>query len=671
MPGATGSQILGNYIGTNQNGDANLGNMQTGVQVLSVSNITIGSTTGTGRNVIVSNGNNGTDPATNGIIVFSSTAAVAGVQIVNNYLGVAPDGVTARQNFHGIGFNSVGGFNITGTVIDRNVISGNAANGINLGNSFIVGTVITGNTIGLNALRTAAVPNGNEGIFVVGPNAVIGGATAAAANVISGNGKAGVFFSTGGNGGQVLGNLIGTNASGAALGNGSANGGAGIGIVNNVSGLTIGSPTAGNTIAFNAGHGINVETGTNNAIRGNNIYSNGALGIDLGNDGSTANDAGDGDTGPNNFQNFPIVTSATGSTDVAGTLNSTATTQFALDFFANPACGPTGRRYLGSGTTTTDGSGNASFNVSLSGASTVGEFITATATDPSGNTSEFSSSCATVIGAPNLAVTTARAPASPLIGSPITYTLTVTNNGTAAATNVTLVDTLPATAAFMSYTNANGTCSNASGVVTCGLGTLESRPVEVRRHRRSGDSRAVDHQRGDRQRGGDGPQRGGQFVARHRTGRGLWHVQRDVLLGTVRLPHGWCDANHPGDGGLQQGRLHRCRGHREQRQHGGLHGWQRHGRVPDRHAHSGRQLARRHRPRRFRSGRQARLRRFQHQQRRAQPGARQRRRDLRQPDAADAALHPVLGRRSRTSNPMATSTSSPLRFPVGRRWSCC
>ena len=163
VTGATGSQILGNYIGTNETGDANLGNIGTGVQVLNVSNITVGSITGTGRNVIVSNGNNGTDTATDGIIVFSSTAAVTGVQIVNNYVGVAADGVTARPNYHGIGFNSTGGFTITGTLIDKNVISGNTANGINLGNGFNVGTVITGNTIGLNASRSAAVAQRQRG----------------------------------------------------------------------------------------------------------------------------------------------------------------------------------------------------------------------------------------------------------------------------------------------------------------------------------------------------------------------------------------------------------------------------------------------------------------------------------------------------------------------------
>ena len=120
---------------------------------------------------------------------------------------------------------------------------------------------------------------------------------------------------------------------------------------------------------------------------------------------------------------------------------------------------------------TTDGAGTVGFQVTLPAGSASGEVVTATATDPAGNTSEFSAPVA-VVGSPNLAVTMQRSPASPLVGSPITYTFNIVNSGGAAATNVTLVDTLPAALAFMSYTSSAGTCVNASGVVTCNLGTL-------------------------------------------------------------------------------------------------------------------------------------------------------------------------------------------------------
>src|SRR5439155_9533578 len=129
----------------------------------------------------------------------------------------------------------------------------------------------------------------------------------------------------------------------------------------------------------------------------NSIVSNTGIGIDLGNNGVTANDVNDVDAGANNLQNFPVLTSVTtngGSTFVGGTLNSGANTTFTLDLFASSSCDPSGfgegQRFLGSASVTTSGN-NAAFSVAV-GASSVGESISATATDPSGNTSEFSQS---------------------------------------------------------------------------------------------------------------------------------------------------------------------------------------------------------------------------------------------------------------------------------------
>ena len=121
------------------------------------------------------------------------------------------------------------------------------------------------------------------------------------------------------------------------------------------------------------------------------------LGIDLIPDGVTPNDAGDGDTGANNLQNFPVLTSITSSssnTTTVGTLNSAANTQFRIELFSNSACDPTGygegETLIGSTNVTTDGTGNAGFTFNSSASVPVGHFITATATDPNNNTSEFS-----------------------------------------------------------------------------------------------------------------------------------------------------------------------------------------------------------------------------------------------------------------------------------------
>src|SRR5262249_41373959 len=112
--------------------------------------------------------------------------------------------------------------------------------------------------------------------------------------------------------------------------------------------------------------------------------------------GVTLNDPQDADTGPNGYQNFPVLSRAQSgaTTRVVGTLNSTPGTTFTLDFYASAARDPSGygegQRYLGSTTVTTDGLGNAAFDLTLAATTASGEWVTATATDPAGSTSEFS-----------------------------------------------------------------------------------------------------------------------------------------------------------------------------------------------------------------------------------------------------------------------------------------
>ena len=136
--------------------------------------------------------------------------------------------------------------------------------------------------------------------------------------------------------------------------------------------------------------------GTGNAILSNSIFDNGSLGINLNPGGVTANDVQDPDGGANNLQNFPVLLSALSNgsvTTVAGALNSTPATTFTLQFFASLSCDPSGngegKRLLGSTTVTTNRGGNIRFFVTVRPAQR-GEFVTATATDPNNNTSEFS-----------------------------------------------------------------------------------------------------------------------------------------------------------------------------------------------------------------------------------------------------------------------------------------
>jgi parallel beta-helix repeat protein len=159
---------------------------------------------------------------------------------------------------------------------------------------------------------------------------------------------------------------------------------------------------AGNQIAFNGGPGIAVTSGTGNSIRGNSIFSNNGLGIDLGTAGVTANDGADPDTGPNNLQNFPVITSVVSSANsmtIQGSLKSLPNTAFQIDFFSNGAVDPSGNgegaQFINSASVNTDNNGDATINATFPVGLAPGRVITATATDPNGNTSEFSAADST------------------------------------------------------------------------------------------------------------------------------------------------------------------------------------------------------------------------------------------------------------------------------------
>jgi uncharacterized repeat protein (TIGR01451 family) len=169
------------------------------------------------------------------------------------------------------------------------------------------------------------------------------------------------------------------------------NNGSGISIEGGVKGVL-----QGNTITDNSVVGVAVLAGNNHSIQANSIHRNRGLGIDLGGDGATANDNDDPDTGPNQLQNFPIINTATFSASglaISGSLNSRPNTTFTLDFYANVACDESGngegQQYLGSASITTANNGDRNFNVTLTNVP-VGRYVTVTATDPAGNTSEFS-----------------------------------------------------------------------------------------------------------------------------------------------------------------------------------------------------------------------------------------------------------------------------------------
>jgi hypothetical protein len=250
------------------------------------------------------------------------------------------------------------------------------------------GNVIQGNLIGTNVTGTVALGNGLTtslpGVMIDGASGnLVGGSVPGSRNVISGNGLAGVLIiNAGATGNLVQGNLIGTDITGtAALGNG----GDGVRVASGASGNTVGgtSAGAGNVIAFNAGNGVTVgldvlDAALDDAVLQNSIFSNAASGIVVDN------------TAP---QPPPVITGAVDKgpqTTITGTITGIPNASYRVELFANPAGTGQGKTYLGFVTVTTDASGNGSFSFTPASAVAAGSEITATATDPGGNTSEFS-----------------------------------------------------------------------------------------------------------------------------------------------------------------------------------------------------------------------------------------------------------------------------------------
>ncbi len=359
LSSARDNLVQGNYIGVNAAGTAALGNARGVLIEGGASFNTIGGTAPGARNVISGNmldgiamaGFGGNNLAQGN---FIGTDATGSIDVGNRY------GVSLQQSNNIIG----------GTVPEaRNVISGNDLYGVELKATLASGNLVQGNFIGTNAAGTGAVGDSVSGVKAAAgaSNNTIGGTASGAGNVVSANGRGVSIQQSAGN--RVLGNLIGTQADGTSpLGNTYT----GVEIIDASDNLIGGTESgAGNTIAFNGNDGMFVmfaQSGSGNAILGNRIFSNAGLGIDLNPNNVTSNDPGDADTGANNLQNFPVLTSATAtatSTNIQGSLNSSPNTAFRIELFASEAADPAGfgegQTYLGSIEVMTDSAGAASF----------------------------------------------------------------------------------------------------------------------------------------------------------------------------------------------------------------------------------------------------------------------------------------------------------------------
>jgi hypothetical protein len=256
--------------------------------------------------------------------------------------------------------------------------------------------IIQGNFIGPDLTGTNSPGNSGNGIWVGSSGNLIGGTDPVAGNVISANATNGIVFSgAAANNNTVQGNLLGVGADQFTA---MSNGLHGILFDEQSSQNLVGGANL-NKIAHNGGNGITLSSsaGTGNALLGNSIFDNRGLGIDLGDDGVSPNDSDDTDSGPNNLQNFPVLTDAQsidGVTTVFGELTTSGPDNYRLDFYLNNAADDSGygegKVFLGTRFITVHGNGTESFTVTFSISATYTQVITATATGPFGDTSEFS-----------------------------------------------------------------------------------------------------------------------------------------------------------------------------------------------------------------------------------------------------------------------------------------
>lgn len=460
------NKIEGNLLNTNNQGTGPADNpfnlLQSGIFLQNSSDNIIGGTTPAARNVI---------SGTKQMALRLNGVGSARNVIQGNFIGTDITGTVAVPNgFRGIsvdGPNNVIGGAVPGA---GNVISNNAPYGIHIDFSDVSnGTIIQGNFIGTDVTGTVRMPNSLSGIFLGAvSNTTVGGTSPNARNLISGHGQYGIDINAGLRSGFIIqGNYIGTNSSGtAALGNNQAginignttdslladnliSGNPGYGIqlfgisasasrgtvirnnrigtdvsgaaplpngqvgiyIDGTGGMLIGGTdgTGANRIAFNTRGGVYVGLGWDSAIRQNEIFGNGGLGIDLatidcnllclGLGTIAINDSCDADNGGNHLQNYPVIAAAgpsmsSSGTVVQGTLNSVANTSYILDFFSNDNCDSSGngegQKFIGSTSIHTGDACDVVFNILVPTNVTQGKLITVTATDPAGNTSEFS-----------------------------------------------------------------------------------------------------------------------------------------------------------------------------------------------------------------------------------------------------------------------------------------
>jgi uncharacterized repeat protein (TIGR01451 family) len=417
--------ILGNFIGTDADGVADLGNRYDGVYIVEgPKRNRIGGGTPAERNVISGNDRSG---------VYVTDEGTDGNVISGNYIGTDASGTLALGNtYHAIGVFSDALHTVIGgdTPAAGNVLAASTGYGIIIGNPGTAYTTVANNLIGTDASGTLPLPNTDGGIDmynsthdnVIGPG-----------NVIGGNGGHGIEAGSGSASRHtIFGNYIGVDRGGTIpLGN------AGDGVhISFSSEITVGP---GNVIAYNAENGVVVfdDASVQNVITQNSIFGN-LMGIDL------QRDANGGILAPE----------ITGHSLSPVSVSGNACPGCTVEVFGSSDADGEGELYLGAGTA--DGGG--AFDIPLSALGR--PHLTATATDPADGTSEFST--VYTVPVPDLSTSTkVVSPTAASIGQVLAYNITLSNTGTADASAL-LTDTLSSHLIWDGCTASSGTCEWAA-----------------------------------------------------------------------------------------------------------------------------------------------------------------------------------------------------------------
>jgi len=284
--GTFDNRVLGNHIGTDASGTASLGNGGTGILILDGADSNSVGGQGIGSlNLVSGNGTKG--------IAIQGTGT-NGNKVLGNYIGTDVTGELAIGNEEGLVILGGAQENVVGGDVEgaRNLISGNTQEGIVIQDTGTSHNQILGNYIGTNATGQGRLGN-TEGVMLAGAqDNVVGGTTASARNIISGNSSRGILIQEEGTtGNQVLGNYIGTDVTGTQpLGNGLI----GVAIIQGPTDNAVGGELtgAGNIIGGNGGDPCLSQVGYNVTIAGEGTSGNQVLGNYVGTDVAGAQSVG-------------------------------------------------------------------------------------------------------------------------------------------------------------------------------------------------------------------------------------------------------------------------------------------------------------------------------------------------------------------------------------------